>query len=142
MNIKKVIALSILILANIVMLAKPVVCYYQHTNQTPAAECAAKQKNDCCKHNKQDNSPDKNTPQKDFGTHKCVLKNLFLQENSNKIPKLVANDFNTITGNIPDCQTALTTDLTGLSFRQKPYIPIFYADFVSHSIGLRAPPAC
>ncbi len=142
MNIKKVIALSIILLANTIMLAKPAVCYYLRTNQTPATECAAKQKNDCCKHNKQDNSPGKNNTPKDFGTHKCVLKNLFLQENSNKIPKLIANDFNTITGNIPDCQTTQTTDLTGLPFRQKPYIPIFYDDFVSHSIGLRAPPAC
>ena len=27
-------------------------------------------------------------------------------------------------------------------FRQNPYIPLFYADFVAQSIGLRAPPVC
>ncbi|MCL1849867.1 MAG: hypothetical protein FWF70_00400 [Bacteroidetes bacterium] len=27
-------------------------------------------------------------------------------------------------------------------FREKPYIPLFYAAFVSQSVGLRAPPVC
>jgi len=33
-------------------------------------------------------------------------------------------------------------DDTVFYFLQKPYVPIFYSEFISQSIGLRAPPAC
>jgi hypothetical protein len=40
--------------------------------------------------------------------------------------------------NIHDC----TADETGLPFRQNPSTLLFYSEFISQSIGLRAPPAC
>lgn len=138
MSIKKAIALTFLLLANVFMLAKPVVCYYRHTNQIPVTTCAANQKKDC-NHAKQQNCP--NT-KKGCDTQKCVLKNLFLSENNDKLPKPIIIDFNIITGNISDCQTIKITDLTSLPFRKKPYVPLIYADFTSQSFGLRAPPAC
>ena len=33
-------------------------------------------------------------------------------------------------------------DAAPIHFLQNPYVPIFYAELVSHSIGLRAPPVC
>jgi hypothetical protein len=36
---------------------------------------------------------------------------------------------------------AQTTDLNCLPFRQKPYFLFYHAEFISHSLGLRGPPA-
>jgi hypothetical protein len=35
-----------------------------------------------------------------------------------------------------------TTDTGSLSFRDKPYIFSYQIEYISHSIGLRAPPVC
>jgi hypothetical protein len=138
MSIKKIISLSILLLANLVMLAKPVVCYYQNT----LTECVAHQAKDCCKPTKQDNCSNTKSTQKPCDTQKCVLKNLFLQESNNKLLKPVFNSFDIITGCISDYQTIQSSDLTLLLFQQKPYVPLIYSNFISQTFGLRAPPAC
>jgi hypothetical protein len=138
MSIKKIISLSILLLANVVILAKPVVCYYQDT----LTECVANQAKDCCKQAKQDNCSNTKSTQKSCDTQKCVLKNLFLQESNNKLPKPVFNSFNIITDCISDYQIIQISNLTLLPFQQKPYVPLIYSNFISQSFGLRAPPAC
>ena len=143
MNIKKTISLFILLLANVIMLAQPVVRYIQHhNNQELTVECSTNPNSNCCKHTEQQNSPNTTPEKKCCDTGKCLLRNLFLEEISIKLPKPIFNDFDFIISDILACRIIPITDFTGLPFRYKPYIPLFYADFVSQSIGLRAPPAC
>jgi len=143
MNIKRVISLSILLLANVIMLAQPVVRYIQnYNNQAPVVACSTNQKRNCSKHTEQQSCSNTTHEKKGCDTEKCLLRNLFSQENSIKLPKPIFNDFDFTISDILACRITPITDLTGLPFRQKPYIPLFYADFVSQSIGLRAPPVC
>jgi len=120
----------------------PVARYIQYNNQTPVAVCSENQKRNCCKHTEEQNNPNTTHEKKGCDIKKCLLRNLFSQENSIKLPKPILNDFDFIISDILACRIIPITDFAGLPFRQKPYIPLFYADFVSQSIGLRAPPAC
>jgi hypothetical protein len=166
MCLKKVISLLIILLANMVLLAHPVVRYIQYssysqtsvticpaiqthnyckkglltTHNTKAASC--KHTHNCSKNTIQHNCPDNKTERKCCDKDKCLMHNLFSHDNSIKLPKPVSNDFDFNISNISDCQITQITDLTGIPFRQKPYIPHVYADYSSQSIGLRAPPVC
>ena len=142
MNIRRTISLFVLLLANVIMLAKPVVCYLQHNSIIPVTVCSTNQKHNCSKHAKQHNYPGTKQEKKCCDTERCFLHNLSLQESSVKLPGLSSNDVDVSISDIPVYRTIQITELTGLPFRQKPYIPLFYAHFVSQSIGLRAPPAC
>jgi hypothetical protein len=42
----------------------------------------------------------------------------------------------------PVNSVAKITDLNCLPFRQKPYLLFYHITYISHSIGLRAPPVC
>ena len=142
MSIKKTISLFILLLANVVMLAHPAVCYLQHNYQTTVVVCAENQKRCCCKHTEQQNSSNTTHEKKCCDSEKCLLRNIFSQESSIRLPDPNCNDFDIITSDILACRVISVTVLTDFPYRQKPYTPLFYADFVSQSIGLRAPPAC
>ena len=140
MRIKKVISLSFLLLANVIMLAHPVV-FHHHHDQMPVTECAANQEHHC----------DKNTEQhchhENKSTHKCcIIENChldttpFTKANSPKQIKPTFNNFVFIANTFPIYQIIQAADLEGLSFREKPYLPLFCSEFISQSMGLRAPP--
>ena len=144
MCIKKVISLFILLLANVAMLAHPVVRYLQYNNysQTSVTVCPEIKTYSCCKHAAQHSSQDAKNEKKCCDKEKCLMHNLFSHNCSIKIPKPLSNNFDFNISNIPACQITQITDLTSIPFRHKPYTPLVYAGFVSQSIGLRAPPVC
>ena len=137
---KKILSIFVLLLANMVMLALPVVRYIQHNTLTPIAVCSENQKRNYCKHSEQQNCPNTTNEKKGCDREKCLLRNLFFQDSNIKLSKPI---FNFIISDILACQVIHITDFAGLPFRHKPpYIPPLYANFFSQSIGLRAPPAC
>lgn len=142
MDIRKIIALSILLLANVMMLAKPVVHYLSCLDSHTTSLCVAKQTCCCKKYTGQHAPSDKKDTPKGCDTEKCFLRNLFVQYNSTKLPMPAFNNSDFFISNISIYPTTQLTDSSSIPFGLKPYIPLFYADFISQSSGLRAPPAC
>ena len=142
MNVKKTISVSFLLFVNIILLAHSAVCHHHdYDNQTLVVVCSTNQEHNCAQHtNNQTCHDTKNA-------HTCCVENCHLNDfftptNTVRFSKPIFNTIDIIIHNIPACQTIQITDLAGLPFRQKPYIPLFYTDFVAQSIGLRAPPVC
>jgi len=142
MSIKKAISLSFLLLANVVMLAHLVV-FHHHDNQITATSCAAYQEHYCSENTEQHHCHDTKNTGKCCVNENCPLSTPFTKADDFKQIKPVFNNFDFIIINIfPTYQITQITDLVGLPFRQKPYLPLFYSEFISQSMGLRAPPAC
>jgi hypothetical protein len=146
MGIKRVISLSAHLFVSMVLLAHLFVCHHHdhdHDNQTLVAACATNQEHDCNHDTEQHKDcPDANDVHKCCVVDNCILNDLFAPTNIVKLPKKFFNSFDFFTSNISDNQTIQVADLSGLPFRQKPFIPLFYTEFISQSIGLRAPPIC
>jgi len=141
MDIKRTISVSFLLFANMVILAHSVV-FHHHDCQLFAVICAenhncnenAKQKNHCDHENHAKNSC--------CVFENCLLSKPFTKADDFKLTKPIINNFDIFFIYTPANQTIIITDLTGLPFRQRPYLLLFYSDFISQPIGLRAPPAC
>ena len=141
MNIKKVISLSFLLLANISMLAHAV-AFHHHDRQLPAVICTENQKHHCDENTEPHNCPDTEHSGKCCTIENCLLSSPFTKADGFELTKSIANNFDIIINNIPVYQTVQIINLVGLPFRQNPYVPLFYSEFIAQSIGLRAPPAC
>ena len=77
----------------------------------------------------------------------CFIDNIYIFEDSNT--KNISRSLVNFDGGPVEYSFILNrlliqvfTNQTGVPFRQNPYVPIFYSDYVSQSNGLRAPPAC
>jgi hypothetical protein len=128
-SIKKATALSFLLLANTILLihsAVPhhhhediVVCFFNsHTCEHEEDSCPEK----CCIIDN-DYTPAENKVKTSCHTHnKCNCGQMLFA--------LISNSLNT-----PDF-----IDNIAIHFRQSSYIPLFYSEFISQSVGLRAPP--
>ena len=141
MSVKKTISVSFLLFVNIIMLTHSAVCH--HDDQTIVAVCSANQEHDCAQHSEHSNNcHDTEDSHTCCVIKNCLLSDFFTQTNTVRFSKPIFNTIDIIINDIPAYQTIQITDLAGLPFQQKPYIPLFYTDFVAQSIGLRAPPAC
>ena len=132
MRVKKVISLSFLLLANVVMLAHSVI-FHHHDNPMSVVLCAEDHEHHC---------PDTETPSKCCTFQNCLLGAPYTKADDFKPIKQGFDNFEFIVIISSSNRITPITDLTGLPFRQKPYLPLFYSEFVSQSMGLRAPPAC
>ena len=143
LSVKKVISLSFLLFANAIILVHSVV-FHHHDSQQFAVICAENQKHDCNEHTKQKKHCDHENHSKNSCCviENCLLSNLFTKTDRFKLTKPIVSNFDIIINNIPVYKTVQITDLAGLPFRQNPFVPLFYSEFISQSIGLRAPPVC
>ena len=140
MTAKKIVSLSFLLLANVVILVHSVV-FHHHDHLTPVVLCVISQEHHC------DGTTEHHCHDTENTNKCCIIENCslnapFTKANSCKLIKPVFNNFDFIINNIPANQITQIADLKGLPFRQKPYLPLFYSEFISQSMGLRAPPDC
>jgi hypothetical protein len=132
---KRAISLSFLLLANIVLLAH-VLIPCQHDHDTIICACLPE---DRCETN--DTGNDEDCPMEEspmdvdlFVRNKNINSvNDFCLNGAIQHPVLLFFANNSIVD---------TDDLEGLPLRQKPYLLTGHTDFISRSLGLRAPPAC
>ena len=148
MNFKKAISISFLLFANIAILVH-VVLFHHHESQLSAAICAENLTHQCSEsthkypaNDNANNYPVNERAHKCCTIDNCILNDVISKAGGYKLSEPVFNNINVIVNNNPACHSFLITYLTGLPFRQKPYQPFFYDDFISQSLGLRAPPAC
>lgn len=143
--------MSFILLANMVMLAHSLVPHHHH-NGNPVAICVNyhEHNNATDKHRHHaDTLPREQSANPDRHCNgifeDCALSSILVKIGNDKqalqcidfefdpSPCLPVFSINPITK---------TTDLEGLPFRQHPYILQCYTDFVTQSLGLRAPPVC
>ena len=139
---KKAIPLSLLLLANIIMLAHTVVPHHHHNGVIVAIfESAGKSKYENHDHDHDyDHRHESNS-----ASEKCALNEVYTRsdesskivscQNSDPIPR----DIFVAPGIINKLGFAYDY---GIPFRQKPFIESRHYIFLSGSIGLRAPPIC
>jgi len=129
MNVKKTIALSILLFANVIMLVHAVVPHHHHDGMLFLSSFIQHE----------------NIPQHCNYTHchdgieDCALVNDYTRfDNDGQTFQL--HDFNSTLFLVYSI-TQIENN-ADLPFRQKPYLPLFYSEFISQSLNLRAPPVC
>ena len=118
------------------------VVFHHHDNPISVVFCAENQKHHCPDHTEQHNCPDTENTHKCCTFQNCLLGAPYTKTDDFKPIKPGFDNFEFIVIISSSNRITPITDLTGLPFRQKPYLPLFYSEFVSQSIGLRAPPAC
>jgi len=131
-KVKKVISLSFLLLANVVMLAHSVI-FHHHDDLIPVVVCNVNHENHCS---------DAENPSKCCIVQNCLLCAPYTKADDFKQIKPVLDNFEFIADIFSANQITQITDLAALPFRQKPYLLPFYSEFVAQSIGLRASPVC
>ena len=148
---KKAITLSVLLLANIIILAHAVVPHHHH-NQVPVAINTSHHEHSSDAthehHHHDDTAPveHKGDSHGHGVVEECLLEKAFIRIGSDK-QAFQALDFDF---NLLPCIVSLfsgypipqITDDDGLPFRQKPYLLSYHTEYISVSLGLRAPPVC
>lgn len=146
---RKVVALTFLLLANIIILAHAVVPHHHH-NQVPVALNVAHHEHDSDAiydhHHHDDTAPAEHNGNSHGhgGIEECLLEKAFIR---------IGNDnqaFQSLDFDLLPCiislfsgySTPKIADDVGLPFRQKPYLLSYHTEYISVSLGLRAPPIC
>ena len=140
---KKAIKLSFLLLANTVLLVHVAIPHHHHHNNTAVCILAIH-----CADNKEmpKHTHDSDCQQHDDGSEmeECPLKEVYVRLENNKLLVDISLDNNfqypvlLFSFNPMDRMTGLM----GLTFRQNPYLLPYYTNYISQSLGLRAPPVC
>ena len=152
-SIKKAIALSFLFLANAVMLAHAVLPHHHHGGLVYFMATAHHQ-HDCdhyhCDHHhcndaqSEDGNSDY-TPCND-DIEDCELATIYFKfENQRRTFQRSDFDFDLFSFDFAlftDNHTPSIDDDIGLPFRQNPYLLPCHLEYISQSLGLRAPPVC
>ena len=141
MTVKKVISFSFLLLANIIILVHPVV-FHHHDHSIIDTVCVADQEHHCDDAAKHHHSHNTENAGNCCVVKNCLLNTPFTNVDSFKQIKPAYDNLILIVNYFSADQVTPITDLAGLPFRQKPYLLLFYPEFISQSIGLRAPPFC
>ena len=142
-SIKKVIASSFLFLATTIMLAHAIIPHHHH-NGLIFTTITAHHDHDCNSHDAQSEDDSCDYPLCSDGIENCELATFFARNDSERRTvqlsdfafDLFSSDFILFTN---DHIPPLNNDI-GLSFRQNPFLPSYYSEYVSQSHGLRAPP--
>ena len=142
---RRVIAISFLVLANIIILAHAVV-YHHH--YIPVAWTDIHHEHDC---NLPDHYHDDTQPighcndSNCLGdVEDCLLTAIYVKLNNNRrsIQLLDFDLFPYSLFSFSNYSISQVEDDTNLPFRQKPYLISYLTEYISQSHGLRAPPIC
>ena len=141
-SIKKAIALSFLLLANTIILAHAIVCHHHH-DAIPITLAATHHDDNCDSHDAQPIDPCNNSY-----CHGCIencsLIKIYIRfNNERQLFQLHDFDFDRPSYTLTlfsDYSIPLIADDVGLPFRQKPYLLSYSTEYISQSLGLRAPP--
>ena len=141
MRLKRAISLSFLLVANVIVLAHAIVLHHHHED---TSICFNNSHCQDCKETHDSQTNDRNSY-----PGKCSI---IIDDNYTPASNYL--NISCHLHNKCDCTHILyalisTTLYTGdfvadliIHFRQNPFIPLFYSDFISQSLGLRAPPVC
>jgi hypothetical protein len=153
--VKKIISTSLLLLANIIMLAHTIVPHHHHNGFVVALlERNIKERSQDHHHASSDHNhtpsdhhqaPSTHNHESNSETEKCALNEVYTRsDNSPKFECYENCDYKTSKTFVSPrgIDKFSLVNEGGLPFRQKPYIESYYSKFSSGSIGLRAPPVC
>ena len=145
-SIKKMIALSFLLLANAAMLAHAVICHHHDIIPVSLTAVHCEHDGNSCDHHHHDTQP---VGQCNYqGCHdeiaNCSLTIVYARFTNNKqVSQLLSFDFNQLPCILipfSDYSAPQISDDANLPFRQKPYLISYHSEYISQSLGLRAPP--
>jgi len=144
---KKIVCFTALWIANILLVAHIAIPHHHHENVgicffnthcTDSKEAHHHKKNDTHNHEHEGNP---------FSEKCCIIDNVYFSTQNN-IKIACRSHTNCNCGQTLYALISETlhihdfVDDIVIHFRQNPYVPLFYSEFISQSIGLRAPPAC
>ena len=141
-SVKRAMTLSFLLLANIILLVHAVIPHHHHDLVccSPNAHCDDNDET-------HEHTADSGCQQHDDENKgkECPLKDVYMKpENDKSLVDL--NPHNDLQYPVlllfPVKSMVKITDLKNLPFRQKPCLLFYYTDYLSQSLGLRAPPVC
>ena len=140
MSLKRAISFSFLLLANILVLAHVFISHHHHHDEIEACVVPHCEDAHHCHEHQQHEHENNHFPDK------CCI-DIYPPANNN-IKHTCRSHKNCDCGQVffALIATPLYThdfvDDTIIHFRQNPFVPLFYSEFISQSLGLRAPPAC
>ncbi|WP_313380484.1 DUF6769 family protein [Proteiniphilum saccharofermentans] len=148
---KKAVAISFLLLANMIVLVHAVIPHHHH-NQLPVSFDIVQHEHGDATHEHFPHNHDTQHPvphgDNSHG-HKvfeeCILNQAYLKiGNDKQVAQLHNLDFTLLSCLLTPFSDSLTAvaGLEGLPFRQNPYLLSYHTEFISQSLGLRAPPVC
>ena len=149
---KKAITLSFLLLANIIILVHTFVPHHRHNQISFTLDASSGKLCDdatyeyCCDDDIMITQQEGNSHHHHHTLKECVLESAttFTRINDNKRTFQLFN-FNllSVLFSLPSEHSLFRiTDNVGAPFRQKPYLQFYYIEYLSLSLGLRAPPIC
>lgn len=149
---KKVIALPLLLLANLVILAHAIVPHHHH-DKIVVSICDFLSIEDALEHTHSDHHHGQEKGHEHTGHdlgEECLLNELYIRASSNQnLSASHSGDFDLSNSHLDFplyfCEFNQQIDLTDygeLPFRQKPYVYSYHTYYITHSLGLRAPPVC
>ena len=141
MKIKKTISLLFLFLVNMIILAHSVV-YHHHNDQMFVVLCTVNQGHHCDGTAHNHHGEDAENTNRCCASEDCQLNTLYTKADDFKLTKPIFEESNFDINTLIVNQTIQIADLTGLPFRQNPDLLLLYSEYLSQSIGLRAPPTC
>ena len=147
---KRIIGLSLLFLANIVVLAHATIPHHHHGRvivsicNILSIDDALNHKHENChsgQHNEHEHKHSEHPLSED-----CVLNELYARSNVSSANSN-GSDFTNFQLDFPlVCHDVIPLieirDYGELPFRQKPYLNSYHTHYITHSLGLRAPPFC
>ncbi|MDR2917252.1 MAG: hypothetical protein LBV74_20860 [Tannerella sp.] len=144
---KRTIAISFLLLANIIILAHVVIPHHHH-NGMPVAFCKISLSDDNSEytHSFHSHSDGENDHSHESDAN-CTLCQLYIRADLNNSPSSLTSALANFHIDIPTfcLDISSLTDIQGfesLPFRHKPHIISYHSHYIVHSLGLRAPPIC
>ena len=140
---KRAISLSFLLLANMIMLAHVLISHHHHEK---TGVCFINFHGKDCKEAHQHDSQTRGNESNPV-SNRCCFDNIYPPEkndlkNTCRLHKKCdcGQVLYILISNTLDTRTFV--DDTVIHFRQNPFVPLFYADYISQSLGLIAPPVC
>jgi len=141
---KKTIKLLFLLLANMILLAHSIVPHHHHGEMETCFDTHCHDCHEACYHEYHDNTHQHEHEATSTSDKCCNIDNCYLPtENKINIACQIHTKCDCAQAYILISYTLNMQDFvddTIIHFRQNPYVPIFYLDFISQSLGLRAPP--
>ena len=143
---KKTVALSFLFLANAILLAHIAIPHHHHEGEESIClfDTHCQDSKEAHKHEQHGTHEREGNPS---DRKCCIIDNAYTLANNNvKTTCHIHKNCNcgqtlyTLISNSLNTQDFVNYKV--IHFRQKPYVPLFYIEFISQSNGLRAPPAC
>lgn len=155
MSIKKAIGIPLLLLASIIILAHAVVPHHHHDGVVVAVSELFSLGHDhdhdhdsSIAHHHHSHAPEEHNHDGEFNEN-CLLGDLYLRISQDRQQHFSSDnsdlfkylDYSPLFAVVPSVEIEIK-DYGNQPFWQKPYISSSYNHFITHSLGLRAPPVC